>query len=252
MNDEALNWSRHRTARHPIGDLRTWMIRISLGIWVFGYFALSAPAPARASTNAPIRKIDKLYRKLGADKARDRNEAQADLSQLSTNHWEAVKQRGLHIMATVDDPEVTVRVKAVLKTGVDAFAFPLNRGFIGVALLDDDLAGGDPGMTIINVIPGTAAEKNGFEAGQRILKINDKPIEPGFGVSGFTAYVKQKGPGTKVELTMSHDGVKKIISLTLGERPATNNEPPLDKQKEKFFREWLETSLEEEGRKIVK
>jgi C-terminal processing protease CtpA/Prc len=250
MNDEALTSNRHRAARSPIGDLRTWAIRISLGIWVLGYSVLCAPAPIHAADKAPTRKIEKLYKKLGADKARDRKKAQTELSALSTNHWEAIEQRGLTILATTDDPEVTIRVEAILKTGVDALVFRLNRGFIGVALLDDNLTGDNPGMTIVSVIAGTAAEENGFEAGQRILKINDKPIGPGFGVAGFTSYVKQQGSGAKVELTLSHNGVKKIISLTLGERPATNTDPPLDKQKETFFKEWLETSLEETRQKI--
>ncbi len=69
------------------------------------------------------------------------------------------------------------------------------------------------GALIVAVVPGSAAEKAGLQAGDVVLKFNGKPV----GVGGeLAALVGQTSPGEKARLEVWRKGGKREIVATLG------------------------------------
>ena len=69
------------------------------------------------------------------------------------------------------------------------------------------------GALIVEVVPGSAAQKTGLKSGDVVLKYNGKPV----GASGeLAAMVGQSSPGDKVQLEILREGRKREISATLG------------------------------------
>jgi serine protease Do len=76
------------------------------------------------------------------------------------------------------------------------------------------------GALIAEVVPGSAAEKAGLQAGDVVLKFNSQPVSE----SGeLAAMVGQASPGDKVQLEIVREGNKREVSATLGaaEAPRT-------------------------------
>lgn len=98
----------------------------------------------------------------------------------------------------------------------------VSRGWIGVTIQNVDPAMakalGLPkatGSLIGGIIPGEPADKAGLEAGDVVLKIDDKPIANSDEMRSTIAAHK---PGEKVKLTIWRDGKEKTLTLELTER----------------------------------
>jgi serine protease Do len=97
----------------------------------------------------------------------------------------------------------------------------VTRGRIGVGItnvtrdLADSLGLGKPqGAAVLTVEDGSPAAKAGLEAGDVILKIEGRPVE---GSSDLSRSIRGMKPGSKVRLTVWHNGKPREATLTIAE-----------------------------------
>lgn len=86
------------------------------------------------------------------------------------------------------------------------------RPFIGVVTSD-----GNGGAIIRQVIPNSPAARAGLQPGDIIVQIDNTPIS---GSNALGSYLANKAPGDKVTLTITRNGARQQIILTLGTLPA--------------------------------
>ena len=99
----------------------------------------------------------------------------------------------------------------------------VSRGRLGVAIqevtkeLADSFGLSKPqGALVASVEKGSPADKGGIEAGDVILKFNDKPVIQS---SDLPRQVGNTKPGTRATLQVWRNGATKELSLTVGEMP---------------------------------
>jgi serine protease Do len=99
----------------------------------------------------------------------------------------------------------------------------VNRGRIGVAIqevtkeLAESFGLGKPqGALVASVEKGSPADKAGLEAGDVILRFNDKAVAQS---SDLPRMVGNTKPGTKATLQIWRNGASKDLSVTVGEMP---------------------------------
>jgi len=107
----------------------------------------------------------------------------------------------------------------------------VKRGMLGVqgGEVNSELAealgyNSTKGAFVSQVVPDSAAEKAGLEAGDIIVSVNDKKIET---FSELRAKVATLGAGKTVKLGIIRDGKEKTYDVTLGE--ASNSKTKADK-----------------------
>ena len=88
---------------------------------------------------------------------------------------------------------------------------PGGRGFLGIRFASQE----DP--TVADTIEGTAARKAGLKAGDRIVRVGERPVGSALVLAEALAAF---GAGQKVKLILERDGWRKAMEVTLGARPA--------------------------------
>ena len=87
-------------------------------------------------------------------------------------------------------------------------------GFFGIAC-EENISG----VVVKEVIPETAAEKAGVEAGDILLAVNDEPINSR---EEFIILVSSLEPGAEVVVTLERSGSELSLKTNLGTRPESN------------------------------
>src|SRR5262249_45983660 len=103
-------------------------------------------------------------------------------------------QRVLEQQASVPRPWLGVKGEAIAALKVDEIlnhGWELNRAAA--------LAGQHRGIMLTSILPGSPAEQAALRAGDVILKVDDKDIQP---ADDFTWWLEQAGPSTSVEFTV--------------------------------------------------
>jgi serine protease Do len=102
-------------------------------------------------------------------------------------------------------------------------------GFAGVVLapltagLKNQIGyNGSNGVAVIQVQPGSPADKSGIQPGDIILSADGKTYTD---VKALSKYIGTKKPGEILRLDVWSQGVKKFVAVTLEERPADLNVP---------------------------
>ncbi|WP_404368321.1 Do family serine endopeptidase [Sphingomonas sp. MMS24-J45] len=97
------------------------------------------------------------------------------------------------------------------------------RGYLGVGVqpLSDDLAASfglpkNQGELIGRIEPGQAADKAGLKAGDIVLRVNGRPVNPDQSLSYLVANVS---PGSRIPLDIVRQGRPLTISAVIGTRP---------------------------------
>ncbi len=96
------------------------------------------------------------------------------------------------------------------------------RGYLGVGLTEVNEAIADRlhlqdrrGAFVTNVMPGSPAEKAGIQQGDVILQWNKTPIDT---ATDLRLLAMRSEIGTKATVTVSRDGKKLPLPVTVGER----------------------------------
>ncbi|MBW7931916.1 MAG: M20/M25/M40 family metallo-hydrolase, partial [Gammaproteobacteria bacterium] len=78
-----------------------------------------------------------------------------------------------------------------------------------------DFAFQGPGLRLESVMPGSAAEKAGMQAGDILLRFDGKPVE---GLGGFNELLREHQPGDHVKLEWSRNGATQQAEAELSAR----------------------------------
>jgi len=116
---------------------------------------------------------------------------------------------------------LTLKVQLGKRTAPEAEAE--KPGYLGVAFgpvppaVRDFLELGDqPGVAVIQVLPGSPARKAGLKERDIIRKVNGKPVR---GPEEFRKMISARKAGEKVKLQVLRRGKELSVTVTLGERP---------------------------------
>ncbi len=102
-----------------------------------------------------------------------------------------------------------VRIADLLVSGE-----PIEPGYLGVAGQAPE--GGEPGVEIVEVTAGSAAEMAGIEVGDRVLSMDETPVTT---ITELAGLVLAHQAGDEVRLRVVRDGVEIDIGAVLGARP---------------------------------
>ncbi len=86
----------------------------------------------------------------------------------------------------------------------------LRRGFLGVSLSMEGTA--NSGALVEGVIPGSAAEKAGFESGDLIVSVGNEKVSS---ANQLRLAIAQTSPGTRIPVAILRNEVKKTLFVTL-------------------------------------
>ena len=102
-------------------------------------------------------------------------------------------------------------------------------GFAGIAMsnltpgLKNQIGyNGQGGVAIVQVVPGTPADKAGLQPGDIVLSVDGKTYDDS---SALSQYIGGKKPGDTLRMNVWSQGVKKFVAVTLEERPAGSFQP---------------------------
>lgn len=87
-----------------------------------------------------------------------------------------------------------------------------DRPALGVVIQDTE---DKNGVEVLSVRPGSAADKAGIRAGDRITKIKDQSIDT---PSKFSDLIRQEKPGSSLDLTILREGKEQSLKAVLGSR----------------------------------
>jgi serine protease Do len=114
-------------------------------------------------------------------------------------------------------------------TAVTLSCLAQQRGFLGVDMqnLSDQRAGelrlpDTTGALIVNVRPGSPAEKAGLRADDVILALDDVPIR---NMNAVVGYVGALSPGTTLRIAIWRDGNRREELARLGQFPTALGDP---------------------------
>lgn len=155
-----------------------------------------------------------------------------------------------------DDPEVRERCLAVLRELVNDEYAKDGEGFIGIAMMDEELVLPENAkprgvIRVTNVIRESAAAKAGLQFNDLILGFDDHVWNEKMISLPFREQIRQLKPNSKITLKLLRDGKPMDVQLILGRRPPMPENPFFGQRvedpaaaeqaaKDGYFRRWLE------------
>jgi S1-C subfamily serine protease len=127
------------------------------------------------------------------------------------------EQSAVSIGFAIGSPTVISVVRQLLETGRVTHAFlgvepreltPEVAQELGLSVSE--------GVLVFSVVPGSAAEQAGLEAGDVLVAVDGKPVRL---VEDLFAALREKNPGDRVELTVVREGARLRLSATVTDRP---------------------------------
>ena len=168
---------------------------------------------------------DELIPKLGSPSYKEREEATAGLIEIGAPAFS--KLRAAYLGAA--NLEVLLRIERIVRTAYLNHHVYDRSGFLGINLqpyvagMDDNprLPAGSVGVKVGRVIAGTAAERVGMLADDVIFEVDGAPIqgEGGQVVENFSAIIRDRGPGGKMNLTVMRGAQEIPMLVTIGRCP---------------------------------
>lgn len=198
--------------------------------------------------------ISALTAGLGSEKFEVREDSQAKLLALGEKQYDLAVSKYLESHIRIKDPEVRFRLKNILRPLVIKHDFR-QKGFIGVSMQVGRIPqkiGAEVFLPIeiVNVIPDFPAEKNGFNVGDQILKVDGNICNEKFQSTEIVNYISAKKPGTSITFLLQSDGKQVTKEVVIAERPALPNEPTIEELQDKFFQNWLRVNLKAAEKKL--
>ena len=168
---------------------------------------------------------DQLIPMLGSPSFKEREDATAGLIEIGAPAFARLRD-AYH---STDNLEVLLRIEHIVRTAYLNHHVYDRSGFLGINLQtyvanteeNPRLPAGTVGVKVGRVIPGTSAEKAGMLAEDVIFQVDGEPIR-GEGmqvVESFSAIIRAKGPGGKLNLTLLRGTEEIPMVITIGRCP---------------------------------
>ena len=201
------------------------------------------------------------FSRLGSEKFRDREDAQAELLKWAREQSEPAVDELLRQSRVAENPETRERCLAVLRDLVNDEYLMDGEGYIGIRMQDEIAAvpGDNEARAVIRVtevVKDSAAHQAGLKTGDLIAGLNDEVWKEGVASLPFSERIRQFKPNSKITLNVLRDKDLLKVEVKLGRRPlfADNlflNSADVDLSaaeraaKDAYFRRWL--SLKRSG-----
>lgn len=168
---------------------------------------------------------DELIPKLGSPSYKEREEATAGLIEIGAPAF-AKLRTAYH---NCHNLEIQLRIERIVRTAYLNHHVYDRSGFLGINLqsyiasMEENprLPAGSVGVKVGRVIPGTAAERAGMAVDDVIFEVDGAPV-PGVGaevVEHFSAIIRDRGPGGKMNLTVMRGEHEIPMLVTIGRCP---------------------------------
>lgn len=168
---------------------------------------------------------DQLIPMLGSPSYKEREEATAGLIEIGAPAF-AKLRAAYHGTSNL---EVLLRIERIVRTAYLNHHVYDRSGFLGINLQSyiasmeekPRLPAGSVGVKVGRVIPGTAAERAGMTVDDVIFEVDGAPIQ-GVGaevVENFSAIIRDRGPGGKMNLTVLRGEQEIPMLVTIGRCP---------------------------------
>jgi C-terminal processing protease CtpA/Prc len=194
--------------------------------------------------------VPELIEQLGAPEFARRQAAQEQLIARANTELDPLLEQGVASYARATDPEVKIRLRDVLQAVVMQHIIDRPRGFLGVRFNRNlIILNGQPepvvgSVEIMSITPGSAADKAGLQAGDRMLQIGELDLRQEGAADKFVPFIQSKPPGAPLHLVIDRAGEQKQIDLKLGELPEEIKAEILtEQQKAEQFQQWLDDQL---------
>lgn len=193
----------------------------------------------------------KLIEGLASEEFARREAAQAELLTWAMKTPKTSASELLKLSQSDKDPEIRKRSEAILKALAEADYLSDGQGYIGILMQEEILEMGadDPpmGIRVLDVMPGTPAQKAELRAGDVITALNGKGWKGIGAVTEFGDAIAAKKPLVEVELTVKRGDALVDINLKLGKRPVPDlraagggdMQKLEERAKDLHFKQWL-------------
>lgn len=168
---------------------------------------------------------DDLIIKLGSPSFKEREEATAGLIEIGAPAFAKLRD-SYH---TTQNLEVLLRIENVVRTAYLNHHVYDRSGFLGINLqaysasAEDKprLPPGTVGVKVGRIIPNTSAERAGMLADDIIFEVDGAPLagEGAQVVENFSAMIRARGPGGKMNLNIMRDTQEIPMLITIGRCP---------------------------------
>ena len=198
-----------------------------------------------------------LLRGIASDDFAEREASQAKLLEWSEKNPKVAASALLKLSESDEDPEVRKRCELILRALGEADYLSEGQGYIGILMQEEMLeAGGENdapmGIRVLDVMPGTPAEKAGLRAGDLIVALDGSGWKGIGAVTEFGEVISAKKPLVEVKLSVRRGADEPMdIPVKLGKRPVADLRAAggdlrqfEERAKEKHFKKWL---LEQRG-----
>ncbi|MGC6466950.1 MAG: PDZ domain-containing protein [Akkermansiaceae bacterium] len=136
------------------------------------------------------------------------------------------KQELLRLYLATEDPELRMRLIPALERAY----FAPTKGYVGIKMRPTFLDGlgrfrgnqtTGKGIDVIQVMPGTPADKSGLRVGDVIVRMNGWEVAGGLDLNSvFADRIQSNPPGREIQLKIRRGKEEKDLVLTLGVLPA--------------------------------
>ena len=208
-----------------------------------------ARAKAKAAAEADIAMVDGtpldgLISLLGHERFRVRERAQKRLVDQLGDQLDAIGDLCYKAYSSSPDPEIRMRVRAVLLELVQRSTGTGKRGFVGIGMLlhafFDKNGEVNFAIRVSEVRPDTPALRAGLRVGDIITGIDNTKLDDKDATQRFMDIVAAMPPGREVTLKYRRDDKDLEVKLTLMARPDLPEDDNPKADPEKLLREWLE------------
>jgi len=168
---------------------------------------------------------DELIPRLGSPSYKEREEATAGLIEIGAPAFARLRS-AYHATQNL---EVLLRIEHIVRTSYLNHHVYDRSGFLGINLQtysasaeeNPRLPAGTVGVKVGRVIPNTAAERAGMQADDVIFEVDGAPLtgEGAQVVENFSAMIRARGPGGKMNLNILRGSQEIPMLITIGRCP---------------------------------
>ncbi|GEM_PF-2310209 len=175
-------------------------------------------------TRPSTEEIQKQITLLGDQAFKTRSAAQEQLELWSERHPRYLLTQLAEAYSDVEDVEIEIRLREMLKPLARLYLYAEPRGYLGVHLGTERIGNEITAVLIRRVLPGQAAEAAGLKDGDLILMLEGIPMDELGGQGGVSTRIAETMPGSVLELAVKRGEKEFLVRVIVGLRPMSARE----------------------------